>query len=61
MNKKIKTKSDGVLELQKGWILVDLVQVNNIRIRGDGYAQTDTQIRICGIPICGYGDAAIYA
>ena len=38
--------SDGVLKIQNGWICVDIMRVDNVRIRGCGYAHTDTDMRI---------------
>ena len=53
MKRALKTKSDGVLKVQNGWMLVDVMRVDSIRIRGYGYADTDTLIRIRGF---GYAD-----
>ena len=53
MKRALSTISDGVLEVQRGWILVDIVRADSIRIRGYEYADTDTRIVIRG---CGYAD-----
>ena len=41
------------VKVQNGWILVDIMRVDSIRIRGYGYANTDTRIRICGYGYAG--------
>ena len=37
--------SNGLLKMQNAWIWIDIMRVDIIRIRGCGYADTDTRIR----------------
>ena len=53
VGRTLQTMSDGVLKLQDGWSLVDIMRVDRIRVRGYGYADTNTRIRIRGY---GYAD-----
>ena len=55
VEKSVTNISDGVLQVQKRLILLDIMRVDSIRIRGSGYgyANTDTKIRIRGY---GYTD-----
>ena len=53
MKRALKTVSDVVFKVQSGWILIDIMRADNTRIRGYGYADTDTRIRIHGY---GYAD-----
>ena len=41
MKRALKAISDGVLKVQKGWVLVDIMRVDSIRIRGCGYADIE--------------------
>ena len=41
VEKRIKTISDGLLKVQKGWILFDIMRVDVIWIRGCGYANIE--------------------